>query len=325
MPVAGLESFALDWVTPDAVHAFWADVVAELNTVAPEPSRRALAPPAPGLDFWELEFRSIDAAPITAYLLSPHSAGACPLIVHAHGYNAQYDVMQRWAERGCHVLGFDARGFGRSAPACAIAAAGYVITGIESPHTSILRGAVCDYMQAAVVAHELLEGKLAGTSFTGFSFGGALAIMAAGLSPLPDLLVVGQPTFAWTAERRRLSLAGSTAEINRFLDKHPEQLDRVLHTLQYFDTMNFAPLVDAATLVGIGLDDNVVPSRTVIALVNRLTCRHEVRLLPVSHSADPRERLWKQFDDEWLDYVESGLPADFGDAERQIRVIGGAS
>jgi hypothetical protein len=46
-----------------------------------------------------------------------------------------------------------------------------------------------------------------------------------------------------------------------------------------------------------------------------------VRLLPVSHSADPRESLWRDFHTEWLGYVRDGLPSDFGMQNRQVRAL----
>jgi cephalosporin-C deacetylase-like acetyl esterase len=92
-------------------------------------------------------------------------------------------------------------------------------------------------------------------------------------------------------------------------------------TLEYFDTVHFAPLILSAALVGIGLDDDVVPSRTVLAVVNHMRCPLELSLLPVSHSDDPRESLWRDFHDEWLEYTVGGLPANFGAAERQIRTM----
>jgi cephalosporin-C deacetylase len=219
------------------------------------------------------------------------------------------------------VFGFDARGFGRSADGVDVSAHGYVLTGIDSPETSIVRGAVADYLQAIRTAEMLLDGRASSVTCHGFSFGAALALMGAALSERAGFLAAGQPTFGWNAERRRIALAGSTREINEYVAAHPRQRDRVMDTLEYFDTVHFASLVRCPALVGIGLDDDVVPSRTVLAVVNHMRCPLELRLLPVSHSNDPRESLWRDFHDEWLRYTIDGLPRDFGAAERQIRTL----
>lgn len=323
MPVAGLERFAIYHTPPDDFEAFWRDTAAALGDCDPAPRVSPLQSPLPGVALERVTYDSLGGVPISGYLLRHDGAAARPLIVHTHGYNARYDVMVDWARRGNHVFGFDARGFGRSAGAVEVDGRGYVLTGILSPRDSILRGAVCDYAQASRTAAALLDGRVGRTAHTGFSFGGALALMASAFGPSPDVVVVGQPTFGWTSERRRLALGGSTAEINAYVAQYPWRLDAVMRTLEYYDTLSFAPFVDAPVLAGIGLDDDIVPSRTVLAVANGLRCPVEVRLLPVSHSDDPRESLWYQFGEEWLGLVESGPPAGFGEPERQVRVLGG--
>jgi cephalosporin-C deacetylase len=322
MAVAGLERFRPNADKPTEFLRFWALTVAELQRTRPEAERLGAVSPEPGLLLERLRYTSLNGVRVAAYLLRPTEAQSRPLVVHAHGYNDRYEVMLDWARRGCSVFGFDARGFGRSADRFPISEHGYVLTGIESPQTSVLRGAVADYLQGVRVATERL-GALAASSVSlyGFSFGGALALMAGALSRQADLVVLGQPTFGWNAERSRVALAGSAREVRRYIERFPWRRDTVIETLQYFDTLHFAPLVDVPTLIGIGLDDDVVPSRTVLAVANHFASPVEVRLLPVSHSADPRESLWQAFDEEWLAYVANGLPRDFGATDRQVRVL----
>ena len=320
MAVKGLERFKPNLDPPKDFHAFWDSTVAELGSTAPEIVLGPPEPTASGAELRRIRFRSLGGARISAYLLRSRSGRPCPVIVHAHGYNDRYEVRGEWG-RDCHVFGFDARGFGRSVEDAHRSRHGYVLTGIESPESSILRGAVADYLQAARVARDLLQDDATTTTFKGFSFGGALSLMAAALSTQPNILVLGQPTFGWHAERRRVSLAGSTHEVNRYLERYPWRLDAVSRTLEYFESAHFAPLVTAPTIVGIGLDDDVVPSRTVLAIVNYLRCPTEIRLLPVSHSNDSREVLWEKFHTEWLRYVVEGIPPGFGLEPRQIQSL----
>ncbi len=329
MAIAGLERFEPNVEQPADFTRFWALTVAELQGIAPQPVVESEEITADGLGLARISFTSLEGVNIRGYVLTPVAAtlehGAAekkrPLIVHAHGYNDRYQVMRQWAHRGFNVCGFDARGFGRSSESVPVAADGYVLTGIESPQQSILRGAVADFLQALRAARELLDGPVSGVHFYGFSFGGALALMAAALSREPDLVVLGQPTFGWHDERHRLARAGSALEVKRYLTRFAWRRDQVLETLKFFDTLHFAPLVKARALIGIGLDDAVVPSRTVLAAVNRFRNQLEVRLLPVSHSNDAREVLWQQFHEEWLDYVAHGVPADFGAVSRQVRAL----
>jgi cephalosporin-C deacetylase len=330
MAIEGLERFEPNVEQPGDFTRFWAQTVAELQDIAPQPVTEQEETTADGLRLARLRYKSLGGASIRGYLLRPaaasrggdrHTPGKRPLIVHAHGYNDRFQVMHDWARRGFSVCGFDARGFGRSAEAASVAPEGYVLTGIASPEHSILRGAVADFLQTLRAARELLDGEVSDVCFYGFSFGGALALMASALSRDPEFVVLGQPTFGWHEERHRLALAGSALEVKRYVTRFPWRRDQVLQTLKMFDTLHFAPLVNARTLVGIGLDDMVVPSRTVLAVVNRFRHRLEARLLPVSHSNDAREVLWQQFHDEWLGYMAHGLPADFGAASRQVRAL----
>ena len=321
MPVKGLERFKPNAVRPPGFLGFWDSTVAELAQIAPNPEILSSRTGDDRLTLHHLAYRSLGGTRIRGYLLRPISGQPCPLVVHAHGYRDRYEHRLDWARRGLNVFGFDARGFGRSASANTVSEDGYLLTGIESPATSILRGAVADYLQAARVARQLLEDDVGTLVFYGFSFGGALALMAAANSSDADLVVLGQPTFGWNEERRRLALGGSALEVKQYVEKYRWRHDTVNDTLKYFDTLNFAPLVRAPTLVGIGLDDDVVPSRTVLAIVNHMHCPLEVRLLPVSHSDDPREARWQAFHEEWLGYFEHGMPADFGAEPRQIKTL----
>lgn len=324
MPVAGLERFKPNVAPPPEFRAFWRQTVAALGSVAPSPVVREDESGHAGLRLDCVTYTSLGGAAIQGYLLRPTPGQPRPVVVHAHGYEDRYEVMIDWARHGLNVFGFDARGFGRSEASVETAKEGYVLTGIASPEESILRGAVADYVQAIRVARELLSGELTTITCYGFSFGGALALMASALSDDPDFVVVGQPTFGWNDERRRLSLAGSAQHVKDYVERFPWRLDNVTSTLSYFDTLHFASLVSAPTLVGIGLDDDVVPSRTVLAMVNHMRCPVEVRILPVSHSADPRESLWQGFHDEWLDISIHGVPPGFGAGPRQVRAAGRA-
>lgn len=321
MSIKGLERFKPNAVRPPGFLEFWDSTVAELSKIAPNPDFLSTRDRDDGLRLHHLAYTSLGGARIRGYMLRPISGRPCPLVVHAHGYGDRYEHRVDWARRGLNVLGFDARGFGRSASAITISQDGYLLTGIESPATSILRGAAADYLQAVRAARELLGDEPGTLGFYGFSFGGALALMAAAMSGDADFVVLGQPTFGWNEERRRLALGGSALEVKQYVEKYRWRHDTVTDTLKYFDTLNFAPLIRAPTLVGIGLDDDVVPSRTVLAIVNHMRCPLEVRLLPVSHSDDPRESRWQEFHAEWLGYFDRGIPADFGAEPRQIKTL----
>ncbi len=322
MPIAAIDSFTTFCTEPADFESFWSQTHESLLEIEPCPVLARQMSPSSELTYDQLNFRSLGDVGISGYLLSQNAAEPRPLIIHSHGYNSQYDVMLNWANEGCHILGFDFRGFGRS-DRVPLASGSYILTGVDAPQTSILRGAVADTVQAMRVGRTLLGARMSSLTLNGFSFGGAMALMAATLDTSADLVVAGQPSLGWHSERLRLAASGTGAEIRRFIESNPTRREALLKTLNYFDTLNFAPRLKTPTVIGVGLDDAVVPSRSVIAISNQVDApAFEVRILPVAHSDDPRESYWKDFDDEWLGFTTHGLPKDFGDASRQVQTIG---
>ncbi len=213
---------------------------------------------------------------------------------------------------GLNVVGVNIRGFQDSKAALSERSpCGYVLSGIDSPYDSVLRGAVCDYIRAVETGLELVGSKPTRTVFYGSSFSGGLALMAAALLQSADFLPLRVPTFGWAEGRRKLVKAGSGQEINRYLAEHPEQTERVMTVLSYFDPINFAGLINCPTLVGLGIKDDIVPAETVYSIINHLDTALEVLEYPVSHSELPQECLWDDFEAHWLKFACRGIPPEF--------------
>ena len=58
--------------------------------------------------------------------------------------------------------------------------------------------------------------------------------------------------------------------MNDYLRLYPEREAQMRETLNYFDGINFAPLISAPMMVYIGLHDDVCPPETGYALFNRI-------------------------------------------------------
>lgn len=223
-----------------------------------------------------------------------------------------YPPEWEWALAGMNVFGVDIRGFGMSMDAVPKRSRwGYMLTRIESPETYVLRGAVCDYIQAVRIGKMLLGPEVSRTVLRGTSFAGGLALMAEAVLQTADLLVLAVPTFGWSEGRHFFVKAGSGSELNQYLEKRPEAAEDLMLVLRYFDPMNFAEWVRCPTLVGLGLQDDVVPAHTVYAIVNHLKGPHRVIEFPVSHTTSAEGELWKQFDEEWIGLALHGVLADF--------------
>jgi cephalosporin-C deacetylase len=287
---------------PPDFEPFWAKTCEELSAIEPDVRRMPVTSKRrPSLELSRLTFRSLGGVEVTGYSIGWQDDEPRPLVVHSHGYRSRCELRWTWAEAGFNVVGIDIRGFGRSAAAApAQSRWGYVLTGIASPETSILRGAVCDYLRTMQIAHDLFRGRTTRHLTYGFSFSGGIALMAEALFGASDLLVVGVPTFGWAEGRYFLVKSGSGAEIAHYLEARPEDAEDVMLVLRYFDAMNFAGMIRCGTLIGLGLHDPVVPAETVYSIANHLSAPCEIMEFPVSHTELPEEKRWEEFEARWL-------------------------
>ena len=295
---------------PDGFFPFWRDTLAALGRVPANP-RLGLAVTSPeGASITPVRFASLGACDIQGFLVAAddsddHAATGLParrpLVVTTHGYNGQCNPVleaRHTATCGADLFCFDVRGFGLSRSACRVDPHGHILTGLTDPLTSILRGAVCDYVRAAEVALLLGAGGR-GLVFHGRSYGGALALLAQGLTSRADYLAVALPTFGWIDGRRRLVTRGSGQEVNDHLARNPRLESAAMATLRYFDTVNVADRIACPTLIGVAQRDEVVPAATVYAIANHMDPPPEIVELPVGHSTDEEERRWLDFDERW--------------------------
>ena len=299
---------------PPDFDSFWKRTSAELGRVASNVLREPLESQDPALGFEGLTFASWGEARVSGYVIRWKDTIPRPLVVHSHGYDGELDPKWHWARAAVNVIGVQTRGYGRSQGALPSPSPwGYVVTGIGSPEEHFLRGAVCDYMRAVEVGKEIMGSLVSRTVLHGASFAGGLALMAEAVMQVADFLVVAVPSFGWAEGRRLFVKEGSGQEINRYLEAHPEREEDVMVVLSYFDPMNFAVDVRCPTLVGLGVEDSVVPAPTVYAIANHLGGLHQIVRLPVSHTDRPEEKLWEQFEVYWLRLAAEGVPPEFGE------------
>ena len=289
---------------PKDFEAFWRNTHQQLKCYSSAHETRCMDQQGDIVNY-AVTFNSWLDTTIKGYFLKWHGKKPRPLLIYTHGYNGNCNIQWLWARQGFNVFGFDTRGFGRSV--IPIQKDGWILTGIESAETSILRGAVCDYIRAAEVARLLADGLTERTLFYGYSFGGAMALMAEAVCQCADVVAAGVPSFGWMAGRRKLVKMGSGQEVNHYIRAHPELQEQIMQTLSYFDCANFAPLIKKPCLIGLGQKDIVVPAETVRVICNNLQTPHVVREFPYSHSNRPEEQLWQNFEREWLALGLSGL------------------
>lgn len=306
---------------PEDFEVFWDSTRMQLERVEPAIDRRPDLPAeVPGVRLEIVSFVSLGNARVSAYFLQWEDDPPRPLVISSHGYGCQSKARWDWARQGVNVLSVDIRGFGKSKEALPHPSRwGYVLTGIETPETSVIRLAVCDYVQAARVGRILTTGHASRTVFEGVSFAGGLALMSQAVTGGADLLAIGVPTFGWAEGRNLFVKSGSGAEISHYLNRRPDHLEDTMVVLRYFDAINFADRISCPTLIALGLEDDVVPAKTVYGIANHLAAPYELMEFPVSHTSGPEEEQWEQFETYWLQLALQGPPEGFGSHGKSVR------
>ena len=313
------EQFKPPLTRPEDFSAFWRSTRQQLEQVDAKVQYIAnIEGSIPGVSGKVVSFLSLGQVRVSAFFLQWQDEQPRPLVINSHGYGSHCHPRWDWAKQGVNVLSIDIRGFGISQAALpAPSRWGYVITGIETPETSVIRAAVCDYMQAARVGRELCGDRTNTIVFEGVSFSGGLALMSQAILGQADLLAIGVPTFGWAEGRNLFVKSGSGAEISRYLARRPDYAEDTMVVLRYFDAVNFADQVKCPVLLALGLKDDVVPAKTVYAIANHLQVPYELLEFPVSHTDGPEEEQWNQFESYWIRLILEGLPADFGHRYRK--------
>ncbi len=306
---------------------FWGRTLSALSGIEPVPKPVEVEEISSSLADL-VEFKSWGLSTIRCWFSHRHDPDGPPrpLLVTSHGYGgaAEPERVRRLSSFGFDVVAVDIRGFGLSRGAVpSLSPFGYLLTGAESRETSILRGAVCDFVQAYRAGLAWFKNTSC-VCFQGFSYSGGLSIMAAavlsmrgrswGASPIPlppHLLAAGAPTLGHLEKRLQLCRGGSGAEVIEYLRQNPMRRHELFRVLSYFDTTFFAPylgefqdengeVLPRRVILGVGHHDPIVPAETVFAIYNALHVKYQLTELPCSHTERLEEAEWVKWESAWI-------------------------
>jgi cephalosporin-C deacetylase len=153
----------------------------------------------------------------------------------------------------------------------------------------------------AVEAVRTMPGVDAGrVAVQGASQGGGITLAVAGLVPdvaaaLPDVPFLCHFT-------RALDICDKDpyAEVTRYLSVHRPRVDDVLHTLSYFDGVNFAKRAAGPGLFSVALMDLICPPSTVYAAYNHYAGDKEIEVYRYNDH-EGGESYQRQAQIRWLD------------------------
>jgi len=276
-----LASFESTTLRPADFDSFWKGTRADLDKVPLSLTvERSTLRSTPEVDTYEVTYASLGGCRIFGWLCAPTGATGRPGLVIYPGYSGSPGIPRFWAKGGFVALQISPRGHHKSDEEFDPGFPGLMTSGIESPASYAYRGLYCDAWRAVDVLLNQRGVDSARIGVTGGSQGGALSLVAAAGRPEVKALAADVPFM--TSIRDALNLGNSYPyeEVKDFLRVQPSYEQRVLDTLDHFDTINFADRITAPTLLSIGLRDDVCPPQTGYAVYNRLSCPKELRVYP---------------------------------------------
>ncbi|WP_121614126.1 acetylxylan esterase [Mesobacillus foraminis] len=253
--------------------------------------------PVKEVEVYDLFFQSWDETPIHGLLVKPAGKKEIPLIHHFHGYTGDRGLVAdfiKWALLGSAVISFDIRGQGKSSDfarypnGCRIP--GWMTKGILELQNYYYVNVYKDIIAQIQWAETYLPYTRLGAM--GASQGGGLALAAAGLYGNFDFLISDWPFLTHIEHALDIACSGPYMEIKQYLKVHDPQyktFEQVMETLSYVDALHFCPAINIPVLMGIGLEDAVVPPTSAFAAFNALqTQEKSIEVYPqYIHEANP--------------------------------------
>jgi cephalosporin-C deacetylase len=261
---------------------FWAETLRLTEALDPQPQRVPRPDlSAPDVAVSELYYTSFQGVRVAAWCAQPTGPAperGRPAAVHIPGYISDPGVLKSWARRGYVTVDLAPRGKLRARGAVDPGYPGLLVSHIVDRFTYAYRGFYADIVRGLDVVAGLDEVDASRFGVWGSSQGGGLGIVAAALRPdLVRCLAAGAPYLCGIMDCTRLTRSYPYEEITEFLRVHPDLEPQVRETVAYFDGLNFAPAVQAPTLLHLGMRDDVCPPETGFALHRRLTCPTRLR------------------------------------------------
>jgi len=272
-------------VRPDDFDAFWSDLLAKAVNVPLNPSVEHIPLRSNHqVDTYEIHYDSIDGVRIAGWYCRPterYVQPPYPAMLLVPGYISEPAVPKSWAKMGYAAVGVAPRGKLRSNSQFNPGYPGLLTHNIVDRETYSYRAFYIDACRAVdfVQGREEIDSSRIGVQ--GGSQGGALTITTAALrSDAITCGAAGAPYLTGFMDSASLTHSNPYEEMNDYLRLYPEREAAMRRTLDYFDCINFAPMINAHMLVSAGLGDDVCPPETAFALVSQMTCPVEFLTYP---------------------------------------------
>jgi cephalosporin-C deacetylase len=286
---------------PEDFDAFWNEAVEEQRS-EPLDYHRSLKNEfnLPGFTVETLSFRGMHGVSLQGWLAFPEGARRLPSFLWIPPYGRESLLPNEYGtQEGFTSLSFNFFGHAPFHQEVYAKERGYFAEGAESPDTWIFRTMAQNAMIAARVLQAQIEADEQRVACMGMSQGAGISVWLGALSPIvkaacADMPFLGAMNDTLSREVYRYPLK----ELTDYADSIPLGMPRILNTIGYFDTLNFATRCRVPTQISLGEKDPSCRPPVVESIFEALP--HERRLIryPGGHDWDPamveNNRAWLQ-------------------------------
>jgi len=213
-------------------------------------------------------------------------------VVYFHGGGSQKDLHLDFVATGVACFAMDVRGQGGTSVDRGVYHSGDVngglmTRGVLDKEEFYMRNIYMDAIRAMDVVAQLEEVDPERIVTFGGSQGGALSVVASGLSGRSKKAYVNEPSYCCLKQRTLLG-TGVFGATNGYLRKYPENTDRVFEMLSYFDVVNMASFLKVPSFFCIGLADEVCLPHFVYSAYAQVPGPKEMYICPfINHTIVP--------------------------------------
>ncbi|MGJ6979829.1 acetylxylan esterase [Aestuariimicrobium soli] len=286
LPLDQLETYRPEVPEPADFDEFWQRTIAEARSHDLNARLEPIDARATLHDTWDVTFAGFGGTDVKAWLFVPAGHENVPVVVQFHGYSGGRGMPfpGQFVNAGWAHLVLDTRGQGWSAPSifevtrdaseyASGGTPGVMTSGLEHPEHYFYRRLFVDVVRLLEVAAGLPQIDRDQIFVQGASQGGAMTIAAAGLAGLAGIPLAGaMPDVPFLCHfPRALTLTDSRPyrEVGEWFAGHPDDVERSMHTLSYFDGVNLSKRATCPALFSVALMDQICPPSTVYAAYNQ--------------------------------------------------------
>jgi cephalosporin-C deacetylase len=251
-----------------------------------------------GFRIESLVFHGMAEVELHGWIAYPESAKRLPSFLWIPPYGRESLLPNEFGTReGMTSMSFNFHGHGAFHQENYRTERGYFSEEVESPDTWIFKTMIQNAIIAARVLQAQPEVDEDRISVAGMSQGGGMAIWLAALVPFIKSVAADMPFLGGLSHvLARQAYRYPLKELTDYADLIPLGMERILNTISYFDSINFATLCKVPTLISAGTKDPAVRVDQAKSIFEALPGEKEFVLYEWGHDWHPemveRNRTW---------------------------------